>query len=668
MANEPIPPSTISIISGEEKNTLTWDYCPNEHFDDLENWTQVTNNGTISLIDGKIRLDVDDGYDGFASITDKYFLPQGNWNVNIDLVNYIADDPGTVNALSAYLRIDSLDSQNRIYVLYRHESNHESWITYRIDGSTTTGSPVDIGSTPSKLRISKIGTNLLVYVYTGSWVLIDQQDFGIYADTLLKIHLFCIDSNERGGYADFDNLIIVPLENCFPNEYFNNLDRWNLSLANGGTIVIDSGKALFDIPDSVNAGATSYYKYSILSGDFELSMDVSDYLPDDINNGVGLYPTVFSSIPSNYIRIRAYQAAVSNFNIALIYNINGGGQITKSATVLSSMPSKFKIERDSTTIRVHYYDGSWHEFDSQDFGAYASEINQLYVSLADRNLHGGSVKVDNLVLVDKGIESYNIYWANSPGVTVEAGTKITGVTSAYEHIDLNPNLTYYYILTAINSYDEGDPSFEFNSSPFPVAPTGINAISGFGANVISWNPSEGADFYNLYWKLTPGITKANGTKITGITFPHIHEELIIEQPYYYVVTAEDKDGESNISSETSSIPGTNAPENSIIITLESGDSENVITCDNLAGAVSYNLYWSNNSNLTIENGTKIEDIIRPYNHKKLTKGKYYYIITATNTQDESDASEIIEGKIYFEGKEFEHIAVMLRKILQQYKG
>jgi len=272
--------------------------------------------------------------------------------------------------------------------------------------------------------------------------------------------------------------------------------------------------------------------------------------------------------------------------------------------------------------------------------------------------------------VDPEADETHIYWANSPGVTIETGTKISDVSSPHIHDDLNPSLTYYYILTSENEEGEGDPSSEYSGSPIPEPPENVIAISGIEKNTISFNSSTGADSYNIYWKNTPGVTKGNGTKITGVTSPREHLSLTPELPYYYIVTAEDEDGESSESLEVSGTPVfpiPDAPENPTIVILESGDSENVITYDNSIGAVSYNLYWSTDSDLTIGNGTKIEGITKPYSHRKLTKGKYYYIITAVNAQGEGDASDIVNGPISFDGKEFEHITIMLRKILQQYK-
>lgn len=62
--------------------------------------------------------------------------------------------------------------------------------------------------------------------------------------------------------------------------------------------------------------------------------------------------------------------------------------------------------------------------------------------------------------------------------------------------------------------------------------------------------------FNIYWSTSPGVTKATGTKIAGVTSPFEHTGLTNGQPYYYVVTAYDADLgiESAESAEVSATP------------------------------------------------------------------------------------------------------------------
>ncbi len=88
----------------------------------------------------------------------------------------------------------------------------------------------------------------------------------------------------------------------------------------------------------------------------------------------------------------------------------------------------------------------------------------------------------------------------------------------------------------------------------PSVPTGVTATAGDGQATISWSSVTGATSYNIYWSTTSGVTKTNGTKITGATSPYSHTGLTNGTTYYYVVTAENSYGESSESSEVSAIP------------------------------------------------------------------------------------------------------------------
>jgi hypothetical protein len=86
-----------------------------------------------------------------------------------------------------------------------------------------------------------------------------------------------------------------------------------------------------------------------------------------------------------------------------------------------------------------------------------------------------------------GATSYNIYYANSTGITKATGTKIAGVTSPYHHLYLNTG-TYYYVVTAVNAYGESAESLEV-SVPINLL-TFVTSTTGNG-NLTSWPDAGG---------------------------------------------------------------------------------------------------------------------------------------------------------------------------------
>jgi fibronectin type 3 domain-containing protein len=155
-----------------------------------------------------------------------------------------------------------------------------------------------------------------------------------------------------------------------------------------------------------------------------------------------------------------------------------------------------------------------------------------------------------------GTASYNLYWSTSPGVTKTTGTKISNVTSPFTHTGITNGTTYYYVVTAVNSYGESSESTEVWAIPGrpPSSPEGVTARAGDGQIVISWKIVHEATSYNLYWSTNPGVTKTTGTKISNVTRPYTHTGITNGTTYYYVVTAVNSYGESGESNEASATP------------------------------------------------------------------------------------------------------------------
>jgi len=68
-----------------------------------------------------------------------------------------------------------------------------------------------------------------------------------------------------------------------------------------------------------------------------------------------------------------------------------------------------------------------------------------------------------------GVTSYNIYWQTSSGVTT-LDNKIANASSPYAHTSLSNDTTYCYIVTAVNSDIESNPSTEVCATPVVTAP------------------------------------------------------------------------------------------------------------------------------------------------------------------------------------------------------
>ncbi len=92
-----------------------------------------------------------------------------------------------------------------------------------------------------------------------------------------------------------------------------------------------------------------------------------------------------------------------------------------------------------------------------------------------------------------------------------------------------------------------------------ASPSGVSAEAGNGTVTIRWNGVSGADSYSVYMSLAPGASKKNfDARKTAASTSYSWTGLSNGTNYYFVVTAQKKDRESNDSSEVTATP--KAPE------------------------------------------------------------------------------------------------------------
>ncbi len=246
-----------------------------------------------------------------------------------------------------------------------------------------------------------------------------------------------------------------------------------------------------------------------------------------------------------------------------------------------------------------------------------------------------------------GATSYNLYWSTVSGVNKATGTKISNVTSPYTHAGTVNGTTYYYVITAQNALGESIESSQVSATPGqpPSPPTGVSAAAGNGQVIISWNSVSGANSYNLYWSTSPGVSKASYTeKISNVTTPFTHSGRINGTTYYYVVTAVNNYGEGGESTQVSATPG-QPPSPPTGVSAKAGNKQVTISWNGVAGATSYNLYWSTVSGVNKATGTKISNVTSPYTHTGRVNGTtYYYVVTAVNNYGESSESSEVSGR------------------------
>ena len=174
-----------------------------------------------------------------------------------------------------------------------------------------------------------------------------------------------------------------------------------------------------------------------------------------------------------------------------------------------------------------------------------------------------------------------------------------------------------------------------------IVPTGVTATPGNGNATIAWKAVPDATSYNIYWSTAAGVTPANGTKMSSATSSHLLTGLTNGTTYYFVVTAIVGTSESAASTQVSAMPiAAPPPAAPTGVSTTPGNGQVTIAWTPVAGATSYNIYWSTITGVTPDTGTKIAGVVAPPSVVTgLTNGTtYYFVVTAVNANGESVAS------------------------------
>lgn len=187
-----------------------------------------------------------------------------------------------------------------------------------------------------------------------------------------------------------------------------------------------------------------------------------------------------------------------------------------------------------------------------------------------------------------------------------------------------------------------DQATAANDAPpalIPAAPAALSATGGANQMSLSWPAVAGATSYNIYWSPVTGVTTANGIKIASVGSPHLQSGLSAGTRYHYIVTAQNSAGEGAASPQATAstdLPPAGAPARPVVVTASAGLKQITVFWPSVAGATSYNIYYSTSPGLTTGNGTRIAGVTAPQAVTGLSDGTtYYLLLTAQNASGES---------------------------------
>ena len=178
----------------------------------------------------------------------------------------------------------------------------------------------------------------------------------------------------------------------------------------------------------------------------------------------------------------------------------------------------------------------------------------------------------------------NLSWSASSGATAYYVKRSTTTGGPYTQVAtptatnyadnaVTNGTTYYYVVSAYNSYGQSANSSQATVTPVappppnnpPSAPTGLQATPGNAQVSLSWTTSSGATSYHVKRSTTNGSGYAQVGAPTSASF--VDTGLANGTTYYYVVSALNSAGESANSSQASATPVANAAPN-VTITID----------------------------------------------------------------------------------------------------
>lgn len=258
------------------------------------------------------------------------------------------------------------------------------------------------------------------------------------------------------------------------------------------------------------------------------------------------------------------------------------------------------------------------------------------------------------------ITSYHVYETQTSGYYPIYFT--VSVSSLTYNDTVTNGVTYYYVITAVNSVGESPYSTEVNATPetVPSAPRNVQPISGNDFVYLSWStPSSTGGInisitnYTVYRSTTTGggyISLGNVSASNSLTY---NDTAVSNgETYYYVITANSKVGESPFSTQVSVTPAT-VPSVPLNIQVKPENGFNYISWSPPASnggsnITSYDIYRSTTKGsgyISIGNVSASNNLT--YADTSVNNGvTYYYTIIAVSSVGDSGSSATVSSTAF----------------------
>ena len=323
-------------------------------------------------------------------------------------------------------------------------------------------------------------------------------------------------------------------------------------------------------------------------------------------------------------------ALSDNYTVSMwLYPETSNDPSTSRHAILSGYDSSgpdFQLEyRESTSVF------EWNAVEEVKNSPYTA--NQWYhVALVKHDNGTGSTYVNGALA--SSINNHSTAWdLIGMGISRSRGTE--GHWKGY----IDEVKVYGRAFTADNVTDACLVYEECKKHVAPKATTGLKATGGSGQVALTWNATNGADNYTIYYSTDNSSFTAISPVVTGTSYTHTG--LSTSTTYYYYIKANNTagtSGESNRASDDTLAPQPLSTPNSMTFTYSTGDTDDNVTVswNAVTNADLYELwYTSDNITTPSSGGTQIDNISGtsvniPSGISGNSKG-YYFEVRAKNS-------------------------------------
>lgn len=179
----------------------------------------------------------------------------------------------------------------------------------------------------------------------------------------------------------------------------------------------------------------------------------------------------------------------------------------------------------------------------------------------------------------EGAASYRIYARSAAGVYGLPTETVSGSVYDYTAADLANGEMYSFRVDAVNSTGFATPSNEVTAmpvAPIPSAPVLSLFQAGNAHAILSWQPVERADKYQVFMSTEPGVYAAPSATVSHSVYSYQAEGLTNGSAYYFVVKAVNTGGVGSASNEVLAEPRT-VPEAPTYVTATASNSQATVS-------------------------------------------------------------------------------------------